>query len=118
MILTPTVTEVARLVRATMREPLTVGEDEATGAMVFTFDPPLTAAEQTLFDNLVRQVRSRVPGITPAEWEALKPNLAALRTFRQQTQAEFMAKTATVRDRELFDAINAITNVLRALLRD
>ena len=82
------------------------------------FDPPLTVEEQAVYARLVRALRSAVQGITPDEWLAIEDDLAAMRTFRQQTQAQFMALTATQRDRALFDAINAQTNVLRALLRD
>ena len=82
------------------------------------FDPPLTVEEQATYARLVRAVRSAVPGITPDEWLAIEDDLAVMRTFRQQTQAQFMALTATARDRALFDVVNAQTNVLRALLRD
>ena len=90
--------------------------DDALAANVF--DPPLTAEEQAVYARLQRAARSAVQGITPDEWLAIEDDLAAMRTFRQQTQAQFMALTATQRDRALFDAVNAQTNVLRALLRD
>ena len=92
--------------------------DDGSGGVAPTFDPPLTVEEQATYARLVRAVRSAVPGITPDEWLAIEDDLAALRTFRQQTQAQFMALTATQRDRALFDVVNAQTNVLRALVRD
>jgi hypothetical protein len=52
------------------------------------------------------------------ERDTIETDLAALRTFRQQTQAEFIALTQNQRDRALFDVVNAQTNVIRALLRD
>ena len=82
------------------------------------FDPPLTTDEQAVYARLLRALRSAIQGITPDEWLAIEDDLAAMRTFRQQTQAQFMALTATQRDRALFDVVNAQTNVLRALLRD
>ena len=90
--------------------------DDALASLVW--EPPLTVGEQAVYARLQRAVRSAVQGITPDEWLAIEDDLAALRTFRQQTQAQFMALTATQRDRALFDVINAQTNVLRALLRD
>ena len=92
------------------------GDD--TGELTLVWVPPLTAEEQAVYARLQRAARSAVQGITPDEWLAIEDDLAAMRTFRQQTQAQFMALTATQRDRALFDAINAQTNVLRALLRD
>ena len=90
----------------------------ADGLAALVFVPPLTVEELAVYARLERAVRSAVPGITPDEWLAIEDDLAVLRTFRQQTQAQFMALTATQRDRALFDVINAQTNVLRALLRD
>ena len=92
--------------------------DQLDGTVLPVFDPPLTVEEQAVYARLQRAARSAVQGITPDEWLAIEDDLAAMRTFRQQTQAQFMALTATARDRALFDAINAQTNVLRALLRD
>lgn len=101
-----------------LRRPDGIATDSVTGLPVVDFTPPLSPAEQTIYARLVKLARSTIPGITPAEWQALEPDLAAMRTFRQQSQAEFMALTATQRDRALFDVVNAQTNVLRALLRD
>lgn len=101
-----------------LRRPDGIATDGVTELPIVDFDPPLSGPEQLVYARLVKLVRSTIPGITPAEWQALEPDLAAMRTFRQQSQAEFMALTATQRDRALFDVVNAQTNVLRALLRD
>ena len=92
--------------------------DNGDGTRSPVFAPPLTVEEQAVYARLLRAMRSAVPGLTPDEWLAIENDLAAMRTFRQQTQAQFMALTATQRDRALFDVVNAQTNVLRALLRD
>jgi hypothetical protein len=104
------------LVVAFLRAP-TIFYDE-NGTAVFEFDPPLSVAEQATLDGLRAVARSHVPGISPTEWQAITVDLATMRAFRQQTQAAFIALTQNQRDRALFDAINAQTNVLRALLRD
>lgn len=85
-----------------------------TRDLVYT--PDLTPAEQALYDRLLRLDASAV-ALSPTDWEAIEPRLAALRTFRQQPQSEFMAKTANARDRELFDAINDLSAVVLRVLR-
>lgn len=105
------------LVSAYLRAPSGASTSDA-GEPVLEFAPPLDAAEQVVFADLLRMARSHITGLSFAEFVALDADLAALRAFRQQSQAEFMALTATQRDRALFDVVNAQTNVLRALLRD
>lgn len=85
--------------------------------IVLTFTPDLTAAESSLLDTFVRYGRSET-ALAFVDWQGIVDDLDAMRTFRQQSQSEFMALTATQRDRALFDVVNAQTNVLRALLRD
>ena len=104
--------ELWRLCETYLRAPVDIAGD------ALVFDPPLTTDEQAVYARLLRALRSAIQGITPDEWLAIENDLAAMRTFRQQTQAQFMALTATQRDRALFDVVNAQTNVLRALLRD
>ena len=67
----------------------TDGTTNLRGAAGLTpqFDPPLTVEEQAVYARLQRAARSAVQGITPDEWLAIENDLAALRTFRQQTQA-------------------------------
>lgn len=90
--------------------------DDVAG-MVVEFVPALSAAEQLAFADIVALARSGYD-LTLTEYQALKPSLATMRTFQQQTQAEFIALTQNARDRALFDLGNAHTKVLRALLRD
>jgi hypothetical protein len=105
------------LVRRHLRSPSNVTGDPATGALTLHFVPDLTAAEVTTLariDAIARGGRS----LTPTDWAAIEPRLTAIRTYRQQSQAEFMAKTATQRDRELFDLGNDLAAVVLRLLRD
>lgn len=104
-------------VSSEIRAPAWVAGD-AAGSVVYTFVPDLTTDEVAVLAALVRAFRQHDVRITLAELQALEPHLATLRTFQQQSQAQFMALTATQRDRALFDVDTAIIRVLRALLRD
>jgi hypothetical protein len=81
--------------------------ESATRTLVYT--PDLTAAEQATFDRLLAVARSHVAGISPAEWQALEPDIAGLRTY---------LGTATPTAAQTTSATKAIIRVLRALLRD
>lgn len=98
-----------------LRAPATASID-AEGVITTTFDPPLSASEQVTYDSMI-QTLSTPDVMRPEIFEAIKPDLAVMRTFRQQTQASFLALTQNQRDRALFDVINAQTNVLRAILK-
>ena len=82
------------------------------------YTPDLSASEQTTFDSLRALARAATLRLTPADWAAISPRCDTLRVFRQKSQAEFMAKTANQRDRELFDATNDLIAIVLRLLRD
>ena len=84
-------------------------EGDPVNGVRFVFVPPLTGAEQTVFDRISRLARSAVPGITPAEWEALEPDIAGLTTY-QGLPSPTLAQTVL--------AVKAQSRILRALLRD
>lgn len=67
------------------------------------------------FDAIVRAAKGT---LTRVERDGIETDLAAERTFRQQSQSEFIALTQNQRDRALFDVVNALINVQRAQLRD
>lgn len=79
------------------------------GVPVVEFDPPLSAAEQAIYDRLPRIARSIIGGITPAEWQALEADLTGLRTY-QGLPSPNLAQTVL--------AVKAQSRILRALLRD
>lgn len=83
-----------------------------------TWTPDLTAAEQTALARLLALARSRVPGISPAEWDALDPVIADMRTLRTRSDAAWTAMTAAQRDNALIQWNQDLTDVLRAILRD
>jgi hypothetical protein len=107
LVLTQLASDVARLCRAQLRDPTIVGEDGA-GTMTFSFDPPLSVAEQATFDALVKQARSHVSGISPAEWQAIQPDIDGLITF-QGLASPTLAQTVL--------AVKAQSRILRAILR-
>jgi hypothetical protein len=114
-----TATRVGELCATYLRAPESIATDATSGEPVLVFNPALTTAEQATLADLLRMARMGVPNtLSLAEFQAIKADLDTMRTFRQQTQAGFIALTQNQRDRALFDAINAQTNVLRALLRD
>jgi hypothetical protein len=92
-----------------IRPPATFADDPTTGAPVLTFEPPLTAAEQAILDRLIRVRLSHVPGISTAEWQALEPDIAGLKTYLG-LPTPTAGQTAS--------ATKAIIRVLAALLRD
>lgn len=84
-----------------------------------TFSPPLTAAEQTTYDDLVAMLRTPLTAsMTLAEYQQIKPFLATERSFVQMSQSEFIALTQNQRDRTLFDTLTAVIRVQRVMMRD
>jgi hypothetical protein len=105
--------ELIELCARFLRRPVNVTAPPLT----LTFDPDLTPAEATILARLVALARSE-RGLDPTDYAAIEGRLATLRTFRQQSQSEFMAKTAAERDRELFDTTTDLVAVVLRLLRD
>jgi hypothetical protein len=110
----------AALVLDHLRPFVGYGTDEATGEPLFEFDPPLTAAELVVFGRLARLAKSRVLALSPAEWASLDADdvLARLRTARTRTDAEWSALTAVQRDAALIDAVRAMIDLLRLVVRN
>lgn len=102
-----TARRLAALCTEALRPPLSTETDAATGAPVLVFEPPLSAAEQAVYDDLARMVRLRVTGLTLAEYQVLKPTLQGLATYRDATSPT-AAQTAA--------AVKGIIDVLRALV--
>lgn len=97
------------LLRANLRSPETVLWDQATLTATFRFTPDLTASEAATFADLLATVRTRDVQLTPAEYQAIKPDIALLRTFAG-INSPTLAQTAA--------ATKAQSRILRALLRD
>lgn len=93
------------------------GSSTVTGPVDIVWTPDFSPEEQATVDTLMKlAVGSTL--LSTADRAALEPRLVALRTFRQQSQSEFMAKTATQRDRESFDAATDLAAIVLRLLRD
>lgn len=93
-----------RTLETELRRPI-LGVDVA-GATTARFEPDLSAAEQALYARLLRLHRSRL-GLTPAEYDALAPDLNGLRNF-VALASPTAAQTAA--------ATKALIRVLRAIL--
>ncbi len=81
------------------------------------FDPDLSPEETVQFDQPVRVASSPI-GITPSEYAAVRTQMQTLRDLRQMGRNAFMALTAAERDRLMYDAFTATTQVLLSILRD
>jgi len=104
-----TANRLARLCAIELRTPYGVASDDLTGEPILTFTPPLTAGEQVVFDRLAKLALSLVEGITPAEWEAIEPDIAGLATY-QGLANPTLAQTVL--------AVKAQSRILRALIRN
>lgn len=83
------------------------------------FDPPLTAAEQAILDDLLAMAKSRqTADMTLAEYQAIKPFLASEQTWQAITRNAFVAMTEADSRRALYDIITAEVRLARAARRD
>jgi hypothetical protein len=99
----------AALIGDALRAPATIATDDQSGDPILTFSPPLDpATEQPVYDRLLRLAKVRVLGITPAEWQALEPDVTNLKTYLG-IASPTAAQTAA--------ATKAIVRVLGAILR-
>ena len=81
------------------------------------FDPDLTSEETAQFADLIRVARSPL-SITPTEYQAVRAQIQTLRDLRQMGRNAFMALSAAERDRLMYDAFTATTQVFLSILRD
>lgn len=104
-----TANRVAALCALYLRAPSGYATEDTTGDPVLDFEPALSTAEQTTYADLLAMARAHISGLSLAEYQALKPDLAGLRTY-QGLASPTLAQTAS--------AVKAQTRILRALLRD
>lgn len=86
-------------------------------ATSMTFDPDLTVDEQATVALALDQVKSEI-GLTAAAYADIRAQMQVLRALRQLGRNAFMALSATERDRQLYDAMTAVTQVFIAMTRD
>lgn len=92
-------------VTSAIRQPAEVRRDP----VVYVFTPDLTSAEAATFADIVATFRTRDVELTPAEYVAIKSDIALLKTFAG-INSPTLAQTAA--------ATKAQSRILRALLRD
>lgn len=91
---------------------------DGSGNLVGSWSPPLTTSEQATLADLQTMARFGVSAdLSLAEFQALKPRLAEIRTFRTRTTAQWQALSASQREADEVQYLNDLTDVLRALLR-
>lgn len=99
-----------------------VGVSESGTSLTVTFDRDLAPAEQDTARGIAADIRgalhTRDLSLTLAEYQALKSQLAEIRTLRQRTDPQWAALTAAQRDSALIAWCRDLTDVLRALLSD
>jgi len=100
---------VVQLCRLYLRDPSGYSTDGVTGQPIVSFVPALTAPEQATYDRIANLAKSLVAGITPAEWQAIEPDIAGLVTY-QGLANPTLAQTVL--------AVKAQSRILRALLRN
>lgn len=105
------------LCRQYLRAPDGVATDSDTGAVVITFTPPLSSAEQTSYADILAMAKAGIT-LSLTEYQGIKSFLATMRTFQQMSQSDFIALGQNARDRQLFDTVSAVIRVVRTLLRD
>jgi 2-keto-3-deoxy-6-phosphogluconate aldolase len=98
----------ASLAAANLRAPASWSVDDLAGTASFTWEPPLTPAEQATFADL--QVMANF-GVTLnlTEWQAIKADAAGLRAYLG-VASPTAAQTAS--------ATKAIIRVLAVIIRD
>lgn len=104
-----TATRLADLCGTYLRRPTGYATDDTTGSPILTFDPDLTAEEQTTYERLFRIANARVTGITPTEFQSLEAGVSRLRAYRT---------TASPTNASTVQAVKDVIDVLRAILRD
>jgi hypothetical protein len=94
------------LLRANLRMPEAFVPGQ--GTITYRYTPDLTAAEATTFDRLVSLARQRSVTITPAEWNAIQPDVATAKTYLGLASPT-AAQTAT--------ALKSLIRIVAALVR-
>lgn len=97
--------QVRALCRAYLREPEGVTDDGTTLSLVFA--PDLTAGEAAILARLIRL--TGMLRITPAEWQAIEPDLVTGRNYVQNASPTNVQTVA---------AVKSLWRVIGALLRD
>lgn len=92
---------------AAIRAPTSYAFDGTN--VVYTFLPDLTAAEAATFADTVATLRTREVELSVAEYQAIKADIAGLRTY---------AGIASPTLAQTVSAVKAQSRILRALLRD
>ena len=90
-----------------LRSPAEAAREAETGAPLFVFDPPLSAAEQATFDGLASMARFGVT-LTLAEWQSIKADAAGLKAYLG-VASPTAAQTAA--------AVKAVVRVLGTIIR-
>lgn len=106
---------IAALCRTYLRPP--AGYWLEDGVPGFEFDPPLTTEEQATLDSIAGVARMEA-SLTPTLYSEVRSQMQTLRALRQLGRNAFMAQTAAERDRQTYDCLVAVTEILLRLTRD
>ena len=111
----PTRDQIDRLNRATANagRPISMWQVDGNQATLI-FDQDLSPAEVTTLDEYMRAFKT---DLTRAERNAIEPQIAEIKTFRQRSLATWNGLTAAQREADEIAYLNDLTDVLRALIR-
>jgi hypothetical protein len=103
-------------VAAAIRAPVRV--EWRDPSVVYVFVPDLTTAEASTFADLVSVRRANVVDLSEAEFLALKPHLATVRSILPLTRAQWRAMDPQAREDMTFELLTALARVNLRLIRD
>lgn len=98
-----------------LRVPDDVSDDGTTATLTWT--PSLTPDEQTALATIADQSRSET-GLSADGYAAIRTQMQTLRALRQLGRNAFMGLSQAERDRTIYDALVAVTQVFIAMQRD
>lgn len=90
-------------------------DDPTMGELTWT--PDLSASDSAAITAIVAAYRMQRP-MDRATYDAVRTQMQVLRDLRQMGRNTFMGLSAVERDRALYDAFTAATQVFLSILRD
>lgn len=97
--------------------PVTSWTGDASGEMTPVFEPPLSAAEQATYADIVT-LATATQTMTPTDYAAVRTQMQQLRSTRQLGRPAFLALTTAQQMRILYDDDVATAEILLKLFRD
>jgi hypothetical protein len=91
--------------------------EQPDGSQVWTYSPDLTTEESATLDLMIAAARASA-NLSGPDITAIRAQMQTLRALRQLGRNSFMALSQAERDRTIYDALVAVTQIFIAELRD